>query len=192
MAILPMQKLVYLERIVSGGQTGVDRAALDVALELGIPHGGWCPLGRLAEDGFIPTRYALRQTNSSQYALRTERNVLDATGTLILYSQTLSGGTELTWRFCQMHKKPACTVDLSLPINLDSVLLWIEKWQIQILNVAGPRESSLPGIGEQAKQYIRLLMQHLCSNKPRSLFAQFDRAEAQSRFNDDTHASKRH
>ena len=80
-------------RIVSGGQTGVDRAALDAALELGIAHGGWCPRGRLAEDGPIADRYGLRETASSDYAVRTEQNVVDSDATLILHRGPLTGGT---------------------------------------------------------------------------------------------------
>src|SRR5688572_12994856 len=87
-----------VQRIVSGGQTGVDRGALDAAIALGIEHGGWCPRGRLAEDGQIPRRYQLTETKTSKYRERTERNVLDSDGTLILFRALLSGGTELTRR----------------------------------------------------------------------------------------------
>lgn len=85
-----------VRRIVSGGQTGVDRAALDVAMQLSIEHGGWCPRGRLAEDGTIPSRYDLRETRSAKYHVRTERNVVDSDATLILYRKSLTGGTLLT------------------------------------------------------------------------------------------------
>ena len=92
-------------KIISGGQTGVDRAALDVAVELEIPHGGWCPKGRLAEDGRIPDSYKLRETTSREYAVRTEQNVLDSDGTLILYRESISGGTELTLRLAEKHRR---------------------------------------------------------------------------------------
>ncbi|HEY7840487.1 MAG TPA: putative molybdenum carrier protein, partial [Gammaproteobacteria bacterium] len=95
-----------LQRIVAGGQTGVDRAALDAAIRHGIAHGGWCPRGRLAEDGTVPDRYALRETNSWDYAERTERNVLDSNGTLILNSGPLEGGTLLTREFAEEHGRP--------------------------------------------------------------------------------------
>ncbi len=92
-------------RIVSGGQTGVDRAALDVAIALGIEHGGWCPRGRLAEDGTIPARYLLRETSSSEYAVRTEQNVIDSDGTLVIYYQRLQRGSLLTYRLAKEHGK---------------------------------------------------------------------------------------
>lgn len=140
-----------VRRIISGGQTGVDRAALDAALELGIEHGGWCPLGRLAEDGFIPARYALRQTPSSQYAVRTERNVIDSDGTLILFRRELAGGTDLTRQFCLRHRKPLLLIDLAAEADVDAVRTWIASNRIATLNVAGPRESTSPGISAEAK-----------------------------------------
>ncbi len=90
LATLPIAK------IISGGQTGVDRAALDVAIELELPCGGWCPRGRLAEDGTVPDRYPLQETRSAEYAERTERNVIDSDGTLIIATRPLTGGTALT------------------------------------------------------------------------------------------------
>jgi hypothetical protein len=81
-----------LQRIVSGGQAGVDRAALDWAIARGIPHGGWCPAGRIAEDGMIPERYQLRETASPGYRERTRRNVEDSDGTLILNLGELDAG----------------------------------------------------------------------------------------------------
>ena len=87
-----------IKKVISGGQSGVDRAALDVAIELGIPHGGWCPAGRRSEDGTIAPIYQLQETNSRNYAKRTEKNVLDSCGTLILYRHAISGGTALTQR----------------------------------------------------------------------------------------------
>lgn len=96
----------FVKRIVSGGQTGVDRGALDAAIFLGIAHGGWCPQGRLAEDGTIPPRYELTETNSSKYPIRTQQNVIDSDGTLILYAGELQGGTSLTLRFARERNKP--------------------------------------------------------------------------------------
>ena len=90
-----------IRKIVSGGQTGVDRAGLDVALFLQVQHGGWCPLGRLAEDGQIPAKYELKETESSEYGFRTEQNVIDSCGTLILYCEKMSGGTFLTYRMAE-------------------------------------------------------------------------------------------
>jgi len=140
--------------IVSGGQTGVDRGALDAAIALGLEHGGWCPRGRLAEDGPIPERYRLRQTESAEYRGRTEQNVIDSDGTLILYRHRLFGGTELTRRFALKHQKLCCVVDLEQEPDVTTVRQWIADHSIGVLNVAGPRESSSPGIGVEAQQFV--------------------------------------
>ncbi len=146
------------KRIVSGGQTGVDRAALDVAMELGITHGGWCPRGRLAEDGRIPAKYQLVETGSPQYSVRTERNVLDSDATLILYRGRPSGGTELTARLADRHGKPRRNVDLDKPPDPDQVRRWLQEHKPGILNVAGPRECQNPGIAAQAAEYLRMVL----------------------------------
>ena len=143
-----------ITRLVSGGQTGVDRAALDVALERGVPHGGWCPRGRLAEDGTIPEHYKLRETRSSAYKVRTERNVLDSDGTLIVYRGTLSGGTLLTRRLAERHGRPCLPVDLAAATSARDVAEWLRHERIGVLNVAGPRESTSPGIGRQAREFL--------------------------------------
>src|SRR6516225_6913367 len=101
-----------IAKIISGGQTGVDRAALDVALELGIPCGGWCPKGRRAEDGPIPQRYPLQETGSKEYPVRTAKNVRQADGTLILTRGPSDRGTALSVRLAGKHKKPCLCVDL--------------------------------------------------------------------------------
>lgn len=144
-------------KIVSGGQTGVDRAALDAAIALDIPHGGWCPRGRLAENGRIPSRYKLTETDSPHYAVRTERNVLDSDATLILCRGTPSGGTELTLRLADQHRRPAMIVDLDAPIVADEIHAWLTEYAVSTLNVAGPRESQSPGIGRQAAEFIETL-----------------------------------
>lgn len=135
-----------LQRIVSGGQTGVDRAALDAAIRHGIAHGGWCPRGRLAEDGTVPDRYALRETNSWDYAERTEKNVLDSGGTLILNTGPLDGGTLLTREFAEEHGRPWLLVDLEDGPDTPAIRDWLRTRGIGVLNVAGPRESKRPGI----------------------------------------------
>jgi hypothetical protein len=147
-----------ISKIVSGGQTGVDRGALEAAIELRIPHGGWCPKGRLAEDGVIPDRYELAETSSPQYRERTERNVLDSDGTLILYRAVLHGGTELTRRLAAAYGKPHLLVDLQQPWDAAALRQWLSDEGIRILNVAGPRESSAPGIQRQAQQLLRELL----------------------------------
>jgi len=145
-------------RIVSGGQTGVDRGALDAAIELGIPHGGWCPRGRLAEDGRIPDRYELTETVSPDYAVRTEQNVLEADATLILCRGPISGGTALTQRLAEAHGKPCRVVDLSEAVDLAGIRGWLDEHAVAILNVAGPRESQSPGIQADAASLVRDLL----------------------------------
>lgn len=145
---------LILARVVSGGQTGVDRAALDVAIERGIPHGGWCPQGRKAEDGPIPDRYQLRETSSAQYRVRTEWNVRDSDGTLILSRGPLTGGTALTADFCEEYEKPVLWIDMGTDPESGQVADWLQEAGIRVLNVAGPRESTCPGIEEQAKQFL--------------------------------------
>jgi hypothetical protein len=142
------------KRIVSGGQTGVDRAALDAALALGISHGGWCPGGRLAEDGVIHPRYQLMETETAEYAVRTEKNVVDSDGTLILCRGQTSGGTELTRCLALQHGKPCLVVDLNRPLPAEDVYGWISENRIETLNVAGPRESQNRGISGQASEYL--------------------------------------
>lgn len=145
-----------LEKIVSGGQTGVDRAALDVAIYLEIPHGGWCPLGRRAEDGTIPETYLLRETTHRDYSVRTERNIIDSDGTLILFRYRTTGGTDLTRKLALKHRRPLICIDLENQSDdvLERVCLWIEEHQIDVLNIAGPRESSCQGIGKQAERFL--------------------------------------
>jgi len=145
----------YIEKIVSGGQTGVDRAALDVALELGIPCGGWCPKGRKAEDGPIDIRYPLKETNSGNYRIRTERNVRESDGTLIFTWREPKGGTALTIKFAQKYKKPYLVVDLSEGGDPETVERWGEVEKIKILNIAGLRERELPGIYHRTVQFLR-------------------------------------
>ncbi|MGI9471607.1 MAG: putative molybdenum carrier protein [Rubripirellula sp.] len=140
-------------RIVSGGQTGVDRAALDVALAMGLQHGGWCPSGRLAEDGQVPPHYELRETDSTEYPVRTERNVIDSDATLILYEGKLKGGTLLTRRICKRLDKPF----LSHAIDrkpVDEVRRWLATTRPMNLNVAGPRESTCPGIFHRSMGFL--------------------------------------
>lgn len=144
-------------RIVSGGQTGVDRAALDVAIELGLSHGGWCPRGRKAEDGVIAAHYDLQETSSSHYYVRTRRNVLDSDATLILYRDEIKGGTKLTQRYAEQYGKPYLAVRLS-DADRQVIRRWLHEYDIRKLNVAGPRESDCPGIYEEAKQCLAAVL----------------------------------
>lgn len=138
-------------RIVSGGQTGVDRGALEAAIAFGIEHGGWCPRGRLSEDGSIPSRYILREMDSSDYALRTEQNIIDSDATLILYEGPMRGGTLLTKRIAARLKKPYLAVPLAPRFDPEPVRRWLHEVRPRVLNVAGPRASSHEGIEERAR-----------------------------------------
>ena len=143
------------EKIISGGQTGVDRAALDVALELGLPCGGWCPKRRRAEDGTIPNRYPLQETPSSDYRVRTEKNIEESDGTLVLAWGPPMGGTALTLKLARRHHKPYFVVDLVHGGDALSVQEWGWAKEIRILNVAGPRESEAPGIHARAISFFK-------------------------------------
>ena len=148
-----------IRQIVSGGQTGVDRGALDAALECGVPCGGWCPKGRRAEDGFISDRYPLKETDSTDYRQRTEWNVRDSDGTLILHRGPLEGGTALTGDLAALHDRPCLSVELGKEEKTEHVRKWLEVHHIRILNVAGPRESKNPGITRLAAVYVTRLLE---------------------------------
>ena len=143
-----------LLKVVSGGQTGVDRAALDAAMQLGIPCGGWCPRGRRAEDGTIPPTYPLIETPDTRYPQRTEWNVRDSDGTLVLYAGKPGGGTALTLRIAARLGKPLVRMDLDAAPDAGGVAYWIASRGIRILNVAGPREGECPGIGVRAARFL--------------------------------------
>ena len=143
-----------ITKIVSGGQTGVDRAALDVAMRLGIPCGGWCPRGRRAEDGPIPPHYPLQETPEARYPQRTEWNVRDSDGTLVIHAGQRRGGTALTTRIARRSGKPVLCIDLDAGPDPSSMAEWIVTQGIRVLNVAGPRESESPGIGERAGRLL--------------------------------------
>lgn len=147
-----------LARIVSGGQTGVDRAALDVARALGIRRGGWCPQGRRAEDGQIPEGYELEEADSPDYPQRTEWNVRDSDGTLILTHGIPKGGTALTVRCAHRLGKPCLVLNLDEGPSPAELRQWVEVNEVRILNVAGPRESSFPGVYNQARQVLLRLL----------------------------------
>jgi len=155
---MPDIAIQRLTRIISGGQTGVDRAALDIAIELGMPHGGWCPCGRIAEDGIINVHYQLYETDSEDYAQRTDFNVRDADGTLILNAGELSGGTALTVQCAKQLNKPYLIINLNEPFSFEPVYAWLNWHGIKILNIAGPRESKCQGIYSLTEQFLRALL----------------------------------
>ena len=150
-----------IEQIVSGGQTGVDRAALDAAIEMGIAHGGYCPRGRRAEDGPIDLRYALVEIDSPQYHVRTERNVAESDGTLVLCRGVPSGGTKLTVSLARRYDRPHRVVDLGAAEDAAEVIEWLARQEIRKLNVAGPRESQSPGIYAVARHWLETLLSGL-------------------------------
>jgi hypothetical protein len=141
-----------LRKIVSGGQTGVDRAALDWALASGVPCVGWCPLGRWAEDGPIDARYPLRETPGADPAQRTEWNIRDSDGTLIVtLARRMSGGTLLTAGLARRLARPLlhlAKADSPAAEQAESLRQFIGQHEIRVLNIAGPRESGEPGVGE--------------------------------------------
>ncbi|OEU67966.1 MAG: hypothetical protein BA863_12530 [Desulfovibrio sp. S3730MH75] len=140
--------------IISGGQTGVDRGALDAAIHLGIAHGGWCPSGRKAEDGKIPAKYNLKEMTASQYWKRTEQNVLDSDGTLVFPGKVKSKGTALTIRLAKKHDKPVAVIPIDSPATASTMLAWLKTSQIKVLNIAGPRESGSKGISAVTKIFL--------------------------------------
>jgi hypothetical protein len=152
--------VMAIQNVVSGGQTGVDRAALDAALEHGYSVGGWCPKGRRAEDGRIPERYPLKETPSKEYAQRTAWNVRDSDGTLIITDGTLEGGTALTMEEARTRGKPVLHVRTTDPVPVVMIHAWREDNDIRTLNVAGPRASEAKGIYDRARSILdRLLVE---------------------------------
>ena len=150
-----------IERIVSGGQTGVDRGALDAALAAGTPCGGWCPRGRRAEDGVIPARYKLREAPSAGYIERTRRNVRDSDATLVLGWGTPRGGTAATIGFADRLGRPCLVLDMAAIDDRAATSLataWISHNRIGVLNVAGPRGSGREEAHVRARAVIEAVL----------------------------------
>ncbi len=157
--------------IISGAQTGVDRAALDAAIACGLACGGSIPRGRLAEDGPVSRRYTrLAELKTNVYAARTRRNVLDADATLILCPGAPEGGTALTARLAAKHKKPLLVVDIGREPDASAIRLiraWLASHDPAVLNVAGPRESRFPGLYERARKLLEKLFREMQAVKKR-------------------------
>ena len=152
-------------KIVSGGQTGVDRAALDAALERKFDVGGWCPEGRLSEDGTIPERYPVKELPKSGYRRRTKQNVVDSDGTVIIYFGRPSGGTAQTIKFCISEGRPYLLIDaceMSIENASRKITEFIEREAISIMNVAGPRASGEP----RAYDYTKKVMHRVLDKCP--------------------------
>jgi len=144
----------YPHKIVSGGQTGVDRAGLDAAMEIGLLVGGYVPKGRLAEDGQVPDKYPMTETGSKDYKARTKKNILESDGTLILNVGPMKSGTALTAKIARENNKPLMIVQLDEEYQTGAVIDWLNENKIQTLNIAGPRESKVSGICEKAKMFL--------------------------------------
>ena len=151
-------------KIISGGQTGVDRGALDAALKLGVECGGWCPEGRLAEDGPIPASYPVTELPGGDYLKRNRQNVKDSDGSLIIYWAEVTGGTGKTLEFCIKEKKPFKLIDANLVSEdegAEAVAEFINRRNIAVLNVAGPRESGEALAHDYAQYLVECLLRIL-------------------------------
>ncbi len=148
-------RMTTVVRIVSGGQTGADRGGLDAAIALGLEHGGWCPRGRRAEDGCIPEWYQLKETLSASYLPRTERNVRDSDGTVVLTMGPMSPGSWKTIQFAKAAHRPFVHIALDVELEPAAKLRqWCEEHHVVTMNVAGSRESKAPGIQTKACDVI--------------------------------------
>jgi len=146
---------------MSGGQTGADRSALDVAIKYNLDHGGWVPKGRKAEDGVLPSKYAMDEMETAGYPERTRQNVTDSQGTLIISYGPLTGGSKLTLGYARAMGKPSCYIDLIATEAFEAALIaqsFVLENQIRVLNVAGPRLSNFPGIYQDVKIILETML----------------------------------
>ena len=154
-----------IKKIISGGQTGADRAALDIAIKLNIPHGGWIPKGRKTEDGILPDKYQLKEMPTASYLKRTEQNILDSDGTLIISHRKLTGGSALTRKMAKEYNRPWVHVDMdkaSISDASENVMQRIENNVIEVLNVAGSRASKNPGIYGVTFEVLKTVLSGNC------------------------------
>jgi hypothetical protein len=161
-------------KLISGGQTGVDRAALDVALKHRIECDGWCPAGRLDEFGRIPDQYPLQELEGGGFTERTLQNVTESEGTVVIYSGKLSGGTEQTVRFCVEQQRPYELIDASKVSSDDAARLisdFVRKHKIDILNVAGPRQSEWPEGYDYALRALETFLNPIASRSKRQNYS---------------------
>jgi len=146
-----------IKKIISGGQTGADQAALDASIKYSLPHGGWIPKDRLTENGPLPDEYQLKEMPTSSYPKRTEQNIIDSDGTVIISHGKLTGGSKLTKKLAEKHKRPFLHIDLNRTpvfIAASEINNWVIKYGIEILNVAGPRASKDSEIYEDTRYII--------------------------------------
>jgi hypothetical protein len=158
-------------KIISGGQTGADRAGLDVAIARGIPHGGWCPKGRKSEDGPLPACYLLSETPSANYLVRTERNAAESDVTVIFTFSALSGGSKRTADFAKKHGRPFLHLIMVAGREehaAERLAAFVGQHRVARLNVAGSRESKEPGIHARASKVLDLSLDLLGFPSPES------------------------
>lgn len=150
-----------IEKIISGGQTGADIAALDVAIKLGIDHGGWLPKGRKTEAGPLSHKYQLMEMDSTDYRERTKQNIIDSQGTVIISRAELTGGSQLTQSYANVIGRPVCPINLSLTEEHEASMMiktFVQENQIKVLNVAGPRLSQQPWIYSDVKLVLEVAL----------------------------------
>ena len=161
-----------IAKIISGGQTGADRGGLDAAIDSAVPHGGWCPKGRISEDGVIPAHYNLVETKSTAYPVRTEANIVDAHCTVVFTFGKPTGGSKKTMALAEKHQRPCLCLDLSIMTDeaaARGVLEWLSPGGLiwpgmavpqpnPVLNVAGSRESKAPGIQRRVRDVMRMVL----------------------------------
>ena len=149
-----------ITKIISGAQTGADRAGIDAAIECGVEYGGWLPKGRKAEDGVVPEKYtAMQELSRGGYPKRTEQNVIDTEGTVIFTYGKLTTGSALTAKYARQHRKPYLHVDLDSEKDpVWAVKDWVIEWDIKVLNVAGRSASKAPKIYDEVKEIVRRVL----------------------------------
>lgn len=150
-----------LKKIISGGQTGADRAALDIAIKFNIEHGGWIPMGRITEHGPLPMKYQMVEMDTTDYRARTKQNIINSHGTVIISRGNLSGGSKLTWTYANVIGKPNCCIDLLKTEEFEAAVIlksFIMENKISILNVAGPRLSHHPWIYNDVKTVLEVML----------------------------------
>ena len=155
-----------MKKIISGGQVGVDISALKAAKELGVATGGWMPQGFMTEEGPHPEYaelYGLKEHQSPKYPPRTEQNILESDGTLVIANDLQSSGTRLTIHLCAKLRKPCRIVAFEEPVIMSLLYRWIKENHIEVLNVAGNRESKAPGIGDYTYYLISILIKETCN-----------------------------
>jgi hypothetical protein len=160
-----------IKKIISGGQTGADRAAFDVAIKLKIPHGGWIPKGRQTEDGTLPDKYNMKEIPTESYPARTEKNVIASDGTLIITRGKLTGESDYTRKMTLRHHKQLLGIDLNQTNHYDAASLiasWIRMQRVEILNVAGPRAGKDPKIYDDVFKILEQAIQILIDEEGRA------------------------